>query len=89
MGLLSKDYQNFGCSQEFYRALGNNTPTINTTNAYQEGGGAILRRQQGVTSQIINREHNEEEKEGISRNHLIGSDPFGYNNEVAMSSNQM
>jgi hypothetical protein len=38
---------------------------------------------------MINREHNEEEKEGISRNHLLGSDPFGYNNDVAMPSNQM
>jgi hypothetical protein len=47
-----------------------------------------LRRQQGVTSQMINREHHEEEKEGISRNHLMASDPFGFNNDVAMPSNQ-
>lgn len=38
---------------------------------------------------MINREHHEEEKEGISRNHLMGSDPFGYNNDMAMPSSQM
>jgi hypothetical protein len=38
---------------------------------------------------MVNSEHYEEEKEGIGRNNLAGSDSLGFNNDVGMPPSQM